>query len=276
MKLPDRPRAVITGAASGLGRALALELAQRQARLLISDVNVEGADETCVLARARGAEAIAVRADVGVAADLEKLADVADASFGGVDLLVNNAGVAVAGMVGELPLADWEWIVRINLWGAINGCHVFVPRMRKAGGGFILNVASSAGFASLPEMAPYNVTKAAVISLSETLHAELASANIAVSCLCPTFFQTGLMKTFRGADRQRAMAEKFFQASTMSAEQVARAGLRGLERGTLHIIPQTDGTWVWRAKRFLPGTYFGILRAGQKSPRVQKWVGQTG
>ena len=164
--------------------------------------------------------------------------------------LTTQASPSRAG--GELPLADWEWIVRINLWGAIYGCHVFVPRMRKAGGGFILNVASSAGFASLPEMAPYNVTKAAVISLSETLHAELAPANIAVSCLCPTFFQTGLLKTFRGADRHRAMAEKFFKASTMSAEQVAARAFAAWSGHAAHHSATTDGTWVWRASASCP------------------------
>jgi len=264
MKLPSQPRAVITGGGSGLGRALVLQLARQRARLVVADINVPGAEETARLANALGGDAVARRCDVGALADVEALARFADDRLGGTDLLVNNAGVAVAGQVGELPIADWEWIVRINLWGVIHGCHAFVPRLRAQGRGFILNVASSAGFASLPQMAPYNATKAAVISLSETLHAELGPANVSVSCLCPTFFKTGLLDTFRGGERQRALAERMFARSTMTAEQVARAGLRGLEKGTLLVIPQRDGTWMWRAKRLLPSAYAGALRMSEK------------
>lgn len=113
-------------------------------------------------------------------------------------------------------------------------------------------------------MGPYNVTKAGVIALSETLHAELAASKIAVSCLCPTFFRTNLLDRFRGSEKHRALAGFLFKASGLSADEVARAGLSGLERGRLIIIPQHDGTLVWRMKRFAPGLYYGILRATQK------------
>lgn len=261
VKLPSATRAVITGGGSGLGRALALRIADRKGRVLVADVNTSRADETVELIKSRGGEAVAIRCDVSRLEDVEQLAETAEKLWGGIDLLVNNAGVAAAGPVGDLPIADWEWIMRINLWGAIHGCHVFVPKMKAQGRGFILNVASSAGIASFPDMAAYNVTKAGVISLSETLDAEVGGSGIAVSVLCPTFFKTNLMENFRApSEEQRALADALFARSTMTADEVAEAGLRGLERGELIIIPQSDGNVVWRAKRLAPEIYRQLLR----------------
>ena len=259
--LDNAPRALITGGGSGLGRALALRLARRNARLLIADIHLERAEETVALARQRGARAEAIRCDVSKLEDLEAAARKIDELYGGIDLLVNNAGVAVAGPVGDLPIEDWDWILRTNLWGPIYGCHVFVPRMKAQRSGYILNVASSAGFASLPEMGAYNVTKAGVIALSETLDAELAPYGIKVSVLCPTFFKTNLLETLRATtDEQRASAQAMFDRASMTADEVAEAALRGLERGELIIIPQLDGKLVWRAKRFGPELYRKVIR----------------
>lgn len=261
MKLPKAPRAVITGGGSGLGRALALRLAARKGRMLIADVNTSRAEETARLVGDRGGEAHALRCDVSRTEDWEQLANRSDELFGGTDLLVNNAGVAAAGAVGDFAIEDWEWIMRINLWGVILGCHTFAPRMKAKRRGAILNVASSAGIASFPEMGAYNVTKAGVISLSETLDAELASFGVTVSVLCPTFFKTNLLETIRVAkEEQRTLAGAMFERSTMTADEVAEAGLRGLERGQLIVIPQADGNVVWRAKRLAPALYRQLVR----------------
>lgn len=260
MKLPESPRAVVTGAASGLGRAISLELARRGGRVLVADVNRQGAEESADLVVQAGGKAEVLVTDVTRPEDLVAAADAADRAWGGTDLLVNNAGVAAAGTMGDIPLSDWEWALKINLWGVIHGCHAFVPRM-KARGGWILNVASAAGIASLPEMGPYNVSKAAVIALTETLTSELAPQGIHVSALCPTFFPTNLMQSFRSSsDRQRRLAEAMFQRSMMTADQVARAGIRGLERGKLVIVPQIDGRFMWWVKRLAYGMYFSALR----------------
>ena len=277
MKLPPRPSVVITGGASGLGRAFACLLAKRNARVLLGDVNLEGAEETARLVREAGGEAHAVRCDVTKESDLVMLADVADDLFGRTDLLINNAGVAVSGAVGEVPLADWEWILRINLWGVVHGCHAFVPRMKKHGGGAVLNVASSAGIVSLPEMAPYNVSKAAVISLSETLYGEGAKHGIAVSVLCPTFFRTNLLDSMRVTeDKQRAAAKKAFEHALMTAEDVAKAAISGLEKGELVVIPQVDGSVAWRLKRLLPGGFYKALRASHKSGLFERLASRGG
>lgn len=260
--LPPRPRAVVTGAGSGLGRALALQLAPRKARLLLADIDLKAAKETVRLAEALGAEAVAVKCDVAKAAQVAKLARVAAEKWRGADLLVNNAGVAAGGPVGEMPLADWHWIAGINLWGPVYGCHAFVPGMKKRRRGWILNVASTAGLASLPEMAAYNVTKAGVIALTETLYSELAPYGIQATALCPTYFKTNLMARFRSPNRrQRDISNAFFARASFTADDVARAGLAGLEAGRLLVIPQPDGQAVFRAKRGDYDGYFDHLRA---------------
>lgn len=274
MKIPKNARAVITGAGSGLGRAIALELASRGASILIADIDEGRAAETASLVRSMGSRAETIRADVTKLEDVEAMGEAMDRAFGGVDLVVNNAGVAVAGLVGEVPLDDWRWILEINLMGVVHGCHVFAPRLRAQKSGFILNVASCAGIASLPEMGPYNVSKAGVVALSETLYAELGQDGIGVSALCPTFFKTNLLETMRAPDRaQHEKASSFFERSKITAEEVAKIALAGLEAGDPIIIPQVDGRVVHALKRLSPKLYLSILKNGMKSSIGQKILG---
>lgn len=274
MGFPDRPRAVITGAGSGLGRALAVRLATRSARLLLSDVEREGLEETARLAREAGGDVEETTADVRRAEEVEALRDLARATYGGADILVNNAGVAVAGPVGEVSLADWQWQIDVNLWGVIHGCHVFAPDMRARGEGFILNVASAAGLLSFPEMAPYNVTKSAVVALSRSLCAELSAAGVKVGVLCPSFFRSQIHASARTTQaRLGTTAERLVTRARWSAEDVARVALRGLERGRLHIVPQLDARLLWRLQRLFPGGLqwlIGVLHAADLLDRLGK------
>lgn len=231
----------------------------------MTDVDAARAAAVAAEVSAAGGEGAALAVDVTDPAALERAADEAQRLWGGTDLLVNNAGVACAGPVGEVPLADWEWTLRIDLMGVIHGCHSFIPRMKAQRSGAILNVASAAGVACIPEMGPYNVAKAGVIALTETLYAELAPHGIAVSVLCPTFFKTNLMDTFRSpSSRQRRFAHLLFERATSTAEEVAAAGLRGLESRQLIIIPQSDGQRVWRTKRLAPTLYHRVLGLQQR------------
>ncbi len=274
MKFPAKVRAVITGAGSGLGRELAVQLARRGARLLIADVNAARAAETVELVKSAGGEAAAFACDVTQAEQLEAAAVEAERLYGGTDLLVNNAGVAGGGLIGEMSIKDWEWMLRVNLWGAIHGCHAFVPRMKKQGHGWILNVSSCAAFATLPEMAAYNTSKAAVVALTETLFGELGGTNVEVTALCPTFFKTNLMDSFRSpTDRQRKLAEGMFKASTMTVETVARVALRDLEAGRLICLPQLDAKFVWRMRRWFPRLYLWVVRWGQRRDLAMKRFG---
>jgi NAD(P)-dependent dehydrogenase (short-subunit alcohol dehydrogenase family) len=254
MTLPAQFRIVVTGAGSGLGRAICVEAVKRGARVLASDIDLAAAKATCELLR--GATAHAVKCDVSREADVVALADAADQLYGGTDLIVNNAGVAVGGLVGEVILEHWRWIMDINLWGVVHGCHVFVPRLRKQGHGHILNVASAAGLLSPPTMAPYNVTKAGVVALSETLASELSGTPIRVSVLCPTFFRTGIVKSARGlVEGMAEMTENLMSRAKLQADGVARAALDGVEAEKLYVVPHPDGQWMWRLKRLAPDSF---------------------
>jgi len=262
MPLPEKPRAVVTGAAGGLGRAFALELARMRGRILVADIDEAGARETVRLVKEAGGEASATRCDVSKSAEVLALLGEAERAIGGVDLLINNAGVAVGGPIGTVPLSDWEWVVGINLWGVIYGCHYFVPHFQKQGSGHILNVASAAGLFSGPQLGPYNVTKAGVVALSETLSVELKRDNIGVTVLCPTFFQTNINKSGR-ASRAGGMEfiEKLMVRASIQADGVARAALDGVANGKLYVLPHNDGRWLWRLKRATPSLFYQTLFA---------------
>lgn len=264
--------AVVTGAGSGLGRAIALGLARPGAKLLLADLNLEGCEETARLCEQRGATARALVIDVADAAQVERLGVEADAWLGRIDLVVNNAGVAAAGAIGEVPLEDWRWIIGINLWGVIHGCHVFTPRLVRQGSGAILNTASMAGFACAPLMGSYNVTKAGVIALSETLAAEVGDKGVGVTVLCPAFFKTNLLETARTADQQlMAMARGAFERASMTAADVAAAALRAVERRQLYCLPMREGRIAWRIKRLLPARFVRIV----SSARIQRMARMT-
>jgi NAD(P)-dependent dehydrogenase (short-subunit alcohol dehydrogenase family) len=261
--IPRDARAVITGAGSGLGAAMCDALAARGARIVAADVNLAAATAT---AKRCGARAHAVQCDVADLAAVERLAAEADTLLGGVDLLVNNAGVAVAGRVGEVPMADWKWVVDVNIWGVVHGCHVFVPKLRAQKNGHILNVASAAGMIAMPMMGPYNVTKAAVVALSETLYAELAGDGIGVSVLCPSFFPTNLTKSPRTSvdEKVHRAAMRLVEKGGWTARQIAEAALDAVEEGALHVTPQFDIRWAWRLKRLAPKTFQRVARFAAK------------
>ena len=262
--LPPRPRAVVTGAGRGLGRALCLELAARGGRVMVSDVSREGAEETARLVREAGGEAHVVLCDVRDRSAVLALAEASETRLGGVDLVCNNAGVAVAGPFEDVSDEDWRWVVDVNLMGVVHGCQAFAPGMLARKSGFILNVASAAGIVSTPRMAPYNTTKAAVVALSETLHAEFHDRNVTVSVLCPTFFQTGIMEASRGpmSAREKGQAQKAMRVSKVQAPDVARAALTGLERGDLYVLPMRDARLFWRLKRAQPQVFADLLKGG--------------
>jgi NAD(P)-dependent dehydrogenase (short-subunit alcohol dehydrogenase family) len=253
-------RVVITGAASGLGRSLALVLAAKGCKIGIADINIEGARETLEMVASRGGSGETYELDVSVPEEVEAMAGHFFAAWGGVDLLVNNAGVAVTGFVGDIPLEDWEWIFGINFWGMVYGCHSFIPRMRERGGGHILNVASSAGLLTLLEMSPYNTSKAGIIALSETLKEELAPDDIGVTVLCPMFFNTHLLDSMRYTDEfEPEFAHATFDNARMTSDLVAEAAVKAVEKGKLYCIPQRSGRVLWALKRLNPGLFYGTI-----------------
>ena len=262
-RLEKGARAVVTGGGSGLGRALCEELAARGARVLVSDMNGPSAEETVATLRRQGAEAEAMTVDVRDPQQVAAMEARATELWGGTDVLVNNAGLAVVGELGLIPVEEWQYQVDVNLMGVIWGCHYFGPKMVARKSGYILNVASSAGLLAAPTMGPYNVTKAGVIALSETLFAEIGPKGVRVSALCPTFLRTNIHKGTRAYGAATGeKTDKLVTEAKWSAEEVAKVAIDELLAGKLYIIPQTDGKVLWRAKRALGQHFYAALRVG--------------
>jgi NAD(P)-dependent dehydrogenase (short-subunit alcohol dehydrogenase family) len=253
--------AVVTGAGSGIGAAFAIELARRGGAVVCSDIDETAAQRTVDAITGQGAKALAIRCDVSRFDDVQALAQQSQSWFGGPPtLVINNAGVGAGGAaIGDAPLDDWLWTLGINLWGPIHGCHVFAPILRDAGPSpaprGIINVASAAAFGAAPGMAAYNVSKAGVLSLSETLAAELSGTAVKVTVLCPTFVKTNILEAGRISEESNELAEKLMRWTGFSAEKVARICLDAHDRGELYCMPQFDAKIGWNIKRLAPQAY---------------------
>jgi NAD(P)-dependent dehydrogenase (short-subunit alcohol dehydrogenase family) len=192
--------AVITGGASGIGRALAHRFVADGMRVVLADVEAEPLAATMAELEAGGADVVGVQADVAVAADVEAVRDRALASFGAVHVVCNNAGVGGGGIV-DAPLAVWEWTIGVNLMGVVHGVHTFLPLLLEQDEGHIVNTASLAGLGGVAGLGIYCTTKFAVVGLSESLHHDLAArgSNVRVSVLCPGFVRTRIGESNRNA-----------------------------------------------------------------------------
>ena len=253
--------AVVTGAGSGIGRSFAYELARRGGVVICSDINEARAEQVAASIQALGSKAIPHRCDVGDAKEMAALSDEAEKLLGRpVTLVINNAGVGLGGPIGEVSLADWHWCMNVNLWGVIHGCHYFAPKLRDLGYGGIINVASAAAFGAAPEMSTYNVTKAGVLALSETLAAELAGTDVNVTALCPTVVPTNIVQDGKLPEKRREFARSAMTRFALTtADKVARQTLDALDRGELYMLPQIDGRMAWRFKRLMPRLYTRIV-----------------
>lgn len=256
-----RPRALITGAGSGLGRALAHRYARAGYDIAVAELLPERADAVVAELSALGGTHFAVPVDVGDDASVEALRDAVLARWNRFDVLINNAGVATAGRVADSSLEDWRWVTNIDLFGVVRGMKTFAPMFERQRHGHILSTASFAGIAGAPGIASYGVAKAGVIALSEALRAEMAPFGVKVSVICPSFFKTSLLETARGPNRQfQGIAAKLMDNAKESADDIADHVFHAQQQGRFMIIPTAPERLRWRLKRFFPELYFRMLR----------------
>lgn len=268
-----RRRAFITGAASGLGRAFCDLLAAEGWTLGMADVDASALSAAASSIEEQGGHAVPVDLDVTDAGSFHEAARYFVDEAGGVDLVVNNAGIAAGGMFDRTSLDDWRAVINVNLMGVVHGCQAFVPYLKEQRSGHIINIASLAAIAAAPGMSAYNVSKAGVKALSETLYGELKPHNIYVSVVMPSFFKTNLADTMRGDDFSRKMTERFMDRAEATAHDIAQHALDEAGNGTIHVIYPTWMTrLVWYWKRLMPTTYIKSLpqRTREMTSRAQK------
>ncbi|TLY51431.1 MAG: SDR family oxidoreductase [Gammaproteobacteria bacterium] len=248
--------------ASGLGRALAQRYARAGWRVCIGDLDLARCNAALTAMQALSPACHALVCDVTREADLQSAADWLRQNWDGVDVVINNAGVALMGDIADVPLTDWQWIVDINLLGVVRGCKVFTPLLRAQGGGQLVNIASMAGLIHLPQAAAYNATKAAVIALSETLQLELEADRIRVSVVCPSFFRTDLAKNMRANSVElENQTKRLVERARVGAGVIAERIFDGVARGATHILTHPEGSIAWRLKRYLPYRFYqSIMR----------------
>lgn len=261
MPFPTPLRAVVTGAGSGLGRALCLELAGRGAALVVSDIDLGAAEETAGLVRERGVAVQAAACDVTDRDAVFALVDSVEERLGGIDLIANNAGVSVGGAFDEVSIEDWRWAVDINLWGVIYGCQAAIPKMKAQRRGYVLNVSSAAGLLVPPENSAYCVTKAAVVALTESLYTEYKAQGIRVTALCPGYFRTNIVESRRGvtSTKRDDQVLRWMEKSKVQAPEVAKIAIDAVEAGKLYAQPMGYARMAWRLKRSAPQRFYDLM-----------------
>jgi NAD(P)-dependent dehydrogenase (short-subunit alcohol dehydrogenase family) len=276
--------AVVTGAASGIGRALADAFAARGMRLVLADIEAGPLEVAAEELRTAGAEVFAVTADVSRYPDVERIGEAAMDVFGGLHVACNNAGVAGGGLTWEVDLATWEWVLGVNLWGVIHGLHAFTPRIIASGGGHIVNTASMAGLTSTPGMSPYNASKHAVVTISESMAIELQMTHpeVGISVLCPGWVRTRINTSERNRpgftpaadpDEAHALAAMRGVIDRLIAEgldpaHVAELVVEAMRANRFYVLthPEWQGMVRTRVDRILNGEPPVLGLPGNESP----------
>lgn len=248
--------AVVTGAGGGIGRELALELSRRGCHVAAVDVRAEGLDETAALVERQGVRVTTYVADVSDAGRMELLPAEVERDHGGCHVLINNAGVTSAGSFEKETLDDIHWIVDINLWGVVHGCHAFLPLLRQQDAAHIVNVSSMVGLLGLPHNAVYALTKGAVRSFSESLRAELVGTDIGVTTVFPGAHRTGITTSARGSQRDllaQMGAHRLAALAMRSPAGLARRVVDAVEKDKARVVCGPDARMVDVWSRIAPG-----------------------
>jgi NAD(P)-dependent dehydrogenase (short-subunit alcohol dehydrogenase family) len=268
--------ALVTGAGSGIGQQTALAFARRGAHVVICDLSKEGLDQTAGRIESLGRGGVTAEVvDVADAQQMQSFADRVHERVHAVDVLMNNAGVAIAGGFLDTSLPDWDWILGVNLKGVIHGCHCFVPKMVERGaGGHVVNVASAAGYLGSAELAAYCTTKFAVVGLSESLRDELSPHGIGVTAVCPGLINTPITRAAKlvGRDFDEGMRDEMvrtYERRGYTPERVARNILKAVQKDRA-VAPIAAEAWVmYYAKRLFPGGVARLMRSMRDRNRAR-------
>lgn len=261
--------AVVTGAAKGIGRATALLLAAEGAKIAACDTDSAALDATLAECEALGARTLGAQVDVGDGEQLDAFAARVEADLGPTRVLVNNAGVGVSGGFFATEVTDWDWLLRVNLYGTIHGVRAFGPYLRRRRAGSIVNVASASGYCNLPSLSAYGTTKYAVVGLSEALRAELLPDGVTVSVVCPGLVATEILASarIRGAEdveAERRALQELYRRRGHAPENVAKAIVRAAKSGKA-LVPVTSEAWLlYVMKRVAPTAVPWLLRASER------------
>lgn len=248
-------KVLITGAGSGLGKALALRYASQGDEVCVADVNLQTAKEVVDQISQSDGNAFACACDITQQSDVDYLVCQLRERWGSTDVLVNNAGVATAGALETESMEQWQWVVDINVLGHVRMTKAILPLLRdsKHQDKSVINIASQAGLTSAPGMGSYSVTKAAMVSYSETAYLELVHEGIHVSAVCPAFFDTNLNSSLRTSDAgMQGVVTKLIKKSGVSADLIAEKIIDGVKAKKFLIITHKEGLKAYRLKRFLP------------------------
>ena len=262
-------RAFVTGAASGLGLALCRRLAADGWTLGMNDVETSELERAMERVRQTGGQPVGYPFDVADGTAFREAAEAFVSEAGGVDVVINNAGIGVAGQMEDIAPAVWQEAIGVNLMGVVHGCHAFLPHLKAARAGRIVNVASIAAVTAAPRMATYNASKAAVLALSETLYAELWESGVGVTVVLPFFFQTNLARRGPGAWRRPGAGRAHHRAleNVGGGRRRARAG-RGRARTSLRDLPAKSPLALAR-KAAVPQA---LPPRGRPAVRTSRWT----
>jgi NAD(P)-dependent dehydrogenase (short-subunit alcohol dehydrogenase family) len=245
-------RMMITGAGSGLGREIALRWAREGWQLALADLNDAGVAETLKMVCDAGGSGFTQRCDVRDYSQLTAFAQACGERLGGIDVIVNNAGVAGGGFFDELSLEDWDWQISINLMGVVKATKAFLPLVEQSKGR-IINIASMAALMQGPAMSNYNVAKSGVVALSESLLAELKAKEVDVHVVCPSFFQTNLLDSYRGpTTAMKSQFSKLLENSPITAADIADYIYQCVKKGEFMILPHEQSRMAWEVKQKNP------------------------
>lgn len=268
--------AVITGAGSGIGRSLALQLADKGAKLAISDVNEAGLNETAALLKQKGAQTHVQRLDVADREAVHAYADTVFEHFGEVHLVFNNAGVALGATVEDMRYEDFDWLMSINFGGVVSGTKAFLPYLKQADAGHIINISSLFGIVSMPTQSAYNAAKFAVRGFTESLRQELEISRSNVSCTCvhPGGIKTNIARNARmndvsaitGTTPEKAIAD-FERLFRTTADEAAATILKGVLKNKRRVLIGNDAKAIDAMQRLMPTFYQRIVVDGQRMMR---------